>query len=275
MALEWLKQELRALLPPGQRWLYAMRHELVRVQTLQRRERARERVLQAELDAARADLASWQVRRDVASGLGQTHCSQTDCNQTDCNQTDFNPTNGNPPQSNPAKSNQAELTAAAQREVERAAAQVEALQHVLAKQQTLTQTLGERLTAMEARFLTASEQDSDCRRPALLIASTLAELRQREQRFAACEQRLQKQWQQRQANTPPAPADAPARASDGAASNTVTGAPANVSAAASIDAPADAVAGVPADTQLPVPASGVDADFVTSGSSPDKPERAP
>ena len=155
MALEWLKKELRALLPQGQRWLYSMRHELARVQGMHRRERARDRLLRSELDHARANLARWQARRDVAAGLPR-----------------------------------AELVEAAAAEVNRLATEVEALALACSRQSELTRTLTDKQSELEARFLAASEQARRPGRPELLIAQTLAELAQREQRFAQCEQQL-------------------------------------------------------------------------------------
>lgn len=245
MALEWFKQEMRALWPQGQRWLQSMRHELVRVQALHRRERARERVLQSELANARAALASWQARRDVAAGLPRT-----------------------------------ELAEAAAVEVQRRAAEVEAIQVVLAKQSELVQTLTEKLTAMEARFVTASEQHQLPRRPTLLIASTLAELAQREQRFAECEQQLQRQRLQfdgplagtaaTEAMTP-APVVAPFTRTEPnrAAAPELPPVEANPQATTSTATSVITTATTTAATTT------ADADFVTAASSTDKQERAP
>ncbi|NQD36660.1 hypothetical protein HPT27_06455 [Permianibacter sp. IMCC34836] len=247
MALEWFKQEMRALWPQGQRWLQAMRHELVRVQALHRRERARERVLQSELANARAALASWQARRDVAAGLPRT-----------------------------------ELAEAAAVEVQRRAAEVEAIQVVLAKQSELVQTLTEKLTAMEARFVTASEQHHMPRRPALLIASTLAELAQREQRFAESEQQLQRQrlqWDAPLAGaasdmTTPVPftrTEPDVGPATELSSTELTPQATTVAAtAAKTDAATDSATSA-AENAEPI----ADADFVTAASSTDKQERAP
>lgn len=211
MALEWLKQEVRALLPQGQRWLSSMRHELGRVQALHRRERARERLLQAELDTARVALTRWQARRDVASQLPRP-----------------------------------ELAERAAVEVQRHAAEVEAIAAVLGKQQVLTTTLTEKLTALEARFLAASERAAVPRRPALEVTRTLAELDVREQRFAQCERQLLAHW-------PAVPAIARDPDFDELASQST-----------------------PTRTELvPSEANAGDADFVTTAASTDKPERAP
>lgn len=211
MALEWLKQEVRALLPQGQRWLASMRHELGRVQALHRRERARERLLQAELDSARVALTRWQARRDVAGQLPRP-----------------------------------ELAERAAVEVQRHAAEVEAIAAVLGKQQALTVTLTEKLTALEARFLAASERAAAPRRPALEVAQTLTELSVREQRFAQCERQLLAHW-------PAVPAIARDPEFDELA-----------------------VQPAPIRTELvPAEATAGDADFVTTAASTDKPERAP
>lgn len=212
MALEWLKQEMRALWPQGQRWLASMRHELSRVQALHRRERARERLLEAELDNARAALMRWQARRDVAAQLPRP-----------------------------------ELAERAALEVQRHAAEVEAIQVVLAKQQALTTTLTEKLSAMESRFLIASERAALPRRPVLEVSRTLEELSVRERRFQHSEHQLLQQW-------PPVPGVARDPAYDDAVVNG-TAAPRNELVVASGPA--------------------VDADFVTTTTSTDKPERAP
>ena len=212
MALEWLKQEMRALWPQGQRWLASMRHELSRVQALHRRERARERLLEAELDNARAALMRWQARRDVAAQLPKP-----------------------------------ELAERAAVEVQRHAAEVEAIQVVLAKQQALTATLTEKLTAMESRFLVASERAALPRRPMLEVSRTLEELGVRERRFQHSEQQLLQQW-------PPVAGVVREPAYDDVVVSDTSSSRNELVVAAS-----------PPD----------DADFVTTTSSTDKPERAP
>jgi hypothetical protein len=227
MALEWLKQEVRALWPQGQRWVASMRYELSRVQALHRRERARERLLQAERDNARVALERWQARRDLASGMSR-----------------------------------AELAERAQAEVQRHAAEMEAIQVVLEKQQQLTSTLTEKLSAMEARFLAASERAAQPRRPELLIDRTLDELTVREQRFARCEQQLQQHW-------PSLPVVARDPQFDDLPAQTVAS---TASPAAELTPAPTALASTELTTTEP---AATDADFITTDASTDKSERAP
>ena len=159
MALEWLKQEVRSLFQQEQGPLLAMRRELSQVQALHRREKARERLLEAELENARLALSRWQARRDQAAALAR-----------------------------------AELAERAGREVQQQASEVEAIQLVLARQRELASTLSEKLAAMENRFFAASERAARPRRPLLDVQETLAELAAREQRFLRHEQQLLRQW---------------------------------------------------------------------------------
>ncbi|HEX4910098.1 MAG TPA: hypothetical protein VFV64_04985 [Permianibacter sp.] len=225
MALEWLKQEMRSLFPQAAGPLLAMRRELNQVQALHRREKARERLLDAELENARLALARWQARRDQAAALDR-----------------------------------AELAERAQREVQQHASEVEAIQLVLTRQRELTQTLTDKLTAMENRFLAASERAAQPRRPLLDIAESLAELNQREQRFLRHEQQLLRQW-------PPVPPVAPEPLFDDLPANRRTDL---VPVSPAPTASADATANASADS-----ATDADADFVTTAASTDKPERAP
>ena len=225
MALEWLKQEMRSLFPQAAGPLLAMRRELNQVQALHRREKARERLLAAELENARLALARWQARRDQAAALDR-----------------------------------AELAERAQREVQQHASEVEAIQLVLTRQRELTQTLTDKLTAMENRFLAASERAAQPRRPLLDIAESLAELNQREQRFLRHEQQLLRQW-------PPVSPVAPEPLFDDLPPNRRTDL---VPVSPAPTASADATANASADS-----ATAADADFVTTAASTDKPERAP
>lgn len=159
MALEWLRQEVRSLFQHEQGPLLAMRRELSQVQALHRREKARERLLDVELENARLALSRWQARRDQAAALAR-----------------------------------AELVERANREVKQQASEVEAIQLVLTRQRELTGTLSEKLAAMESRFFAASERAARPRRPLLDIDETLAELATREQRFLQHEQHLLRQW---------------------------------------------------------------------------------
>ena len=229
MALEWLRQEVRALFQhgpfsQGQGSLLAMRRELSRVQALHRREKARERLLETELENARMALARWQARRDQAAALAR-----------------------------------AELVERANNEVQQQASEVEAIQLVLSRQHELTGTLAGKLSAMEQRFLAASERSAQPRRPLLDIRETLAELAQREQRFLRHEQQLLRQW--------PPVAGVPREP----LFDDLVVKPATTTAAA---AATDNTALVPVPATTPT-TDAADADFVTTAASTDKPERAP